>query len=403
MLSQDAIDKLIQPLVDRQEKLNTYVVGLIAKRIKEIGSISPSDVHKLEQLFKSGSDVKRINSEIAKITGLQVTQIKKIIRAVAMDAYKDAKPFYDYRKKSYIPFEKNESLQRVVKSIAKQTSESYVNLSRSRAFMIRDLKNPEKLIATPLTKAYYSVVDEAITASQQGVVDYSTAMRRTMKQLADSGIRTIDYHPESGKLYTQSMEAAVKRNVLDGIRQINQGVQDEVGKQYGADGKEISVHEHSAPDHEPVQGHQFSNEEFDKLQNAEPFRDVNGVQFGAIERAIGTYNCHHITFSIIIGVNKPNFTPEELQQSIDRNNKGYTDSKGRHYTLYECSQKQREMERGIRNAKKTIMAGRESGDSVLEKQGKSQLSQRQKDYTAFSKACGLPKKPLNVRVEGFKA
>lgn len=401
MLSEKDIEKLIQPILDRQGKINTYVINKIAQRVKEIGKLLPSDVYRLERLLKSGSDVREINKEISRLTGLNERDIKQLIKTVAKDSYLDTKPYFDYRHKSFIPFEENIPLQNVIKSISRQTAETYVNLSRSRAFMIRDLKNPGKLIPTPLSKAYYSIVDEAIQASQSGVIDYGTAMRRTLQQLSESGIQTIEYNPESGKKYHQTLEAATKRNLLDGIRQINQGVQDEVGKQYGADGKEITVHEHSAPDHEPIQGHQFTNEEYDKLQGGIPFEDVNGRQFGAIERSIGEYNCRHFTYSIIIGINKPNFTQEELDANIERNHKGYTDSKGKHRTLYECTQEQRKMERKIRQAKQNIVTGKASGNEQLLNKGQADLRNWRKEYSAFSSACGLPKKPLNVKVQGF--
>ena len=401
MLSEKDIEKLIQPILDRQGKINTYVINKIAERVKEIEHLSPSDIHKLERLMQSGVDVREINKEIARLTGLNERDIKKLIKDVAKDNYYDVKPYYDYRHQSYIPFEKNEPLQKVVAAVAKQTADTYINLSRARAFMIRDLKNPQKLIPTPLSKAYYSVLDEAIQASQSGVIDYGKAMRRTLLQLSESGIQTISYNPESGKKYSQSLEAATKRNLLDGIRQINQGVQDEVGKQYGADGKEITVHEMSAPDHEPIQGHQFTNEEYENLQNELPFQDVNGRSFAAIERAIGEYNCRHFTYSIIIGINKPNFTQEELDANIERNHKGYTDSTGKHRTLYECSQEQRKMERKIRQAKQNIVTGRASGNAELIAKGTADLNNWRKQYNSFSKACGLQKKPLNVKVQGF--
>ena len=401
MLSEKALEKLLQPILDRQSAINTYVINKIAARVREVGRLMPSDLYKLERLMKSGADVREINAEIARLTGLNVQSIKALIRTVALDAYIDAKPFYDYRHKSFIPFSKNESLQRIVKAIEKQTAGAYLNLSQSRAFMLRDPKNRQVLIPTPLSKAYYTVVDEAIQASQSGVIDYGTAMRKTLQQLSDSGLQTVTYDPESGKKYSQSLEAAVKRNLLDGMRQLNQAVQDEVGKQYGADGKEITVHEMSAPDHEPIQGHQFTNEEYDKLQNGEAFEDVNGKQFEGIERAIGEYNCRHFTYSIIIGVNKPNFTQEQLDANIARNHKGYTDSSGKHRTLYECTQEQRHMEREIRKAKQTIVTGRASGNTDMVAKGKAVLSQKQKNYTAFSKACGLSKKPLNVKVSGY--
>lgn len=402
MLSQDAIDKLVQAIVNRQESIDNYVIGKIAKRIKEIGELKSSDVYKLERILKSGGDVKQINSMLAKTSGVQVKEIKNLIRDIAKSSYIDAKPYYDYRNKSFIPFEENIELQRIVRSIANQTADSYVNLSRSRAFMIRDPQNPEILKPTTLSKTYYSVIDEAIQASQQGTIDYGTAMRRTLKQLVDSGIRTVQYHSKSGRIYSQSIEAAVKRNVLEGIRQINQGVQDEVGRQYGADGKEISVHANSAPDHEPIQGHQFTNEEYEKLQSHQAFIDVDGESFEALDRVIGQYNCYHFTFSIILGINKPNFTKEQLQAYKDKNQKGYTDSKGKHYTMYECTQKQREIERRIRNAKKLIMAARTAGEDELLAQGKAELSKWSTIYTDFSKACGLSKKSLNIRVEGYR-
>lgn len=401
MLTEAALEKLIQPILDRQSAINTYVINKIAKRVKEIGDLLPSDVYKLERLLKSGSDVREINAEIARLTGLNEQQIKELIKAVAKNSYFDVKPFYDYRHKVFIPFEKNTELQRVVAAVATQTAGTYVNLSRARAFMLRDLKNPQRLIATPLNKAYYSIIDEAIQASQSGVIDYGTAMRRTLQQLSDSGVQTITYNSESGKTFNQSLEAAVKRNLLDGIRQINQAVQDEVGRQYGADGKEITVHEHSAPDHEPIQGHQFTNEEYEKLQSGEDFEDVNGKKFDGIERPIGWYNCRHFTYSIIIGVNKPNFTQEELDANIKRNHEGYTDKSGKHRTLYECSQKQREIERKIRHAKQDVIIGKASGNQGMLDKGKADLAKYRKEYTAFSSACGLPKKPLNVKVQGF--
>lgn len=401
MLTEIVIEELIQAFIDRQEAINNYVINKIAQRVKEIGNLKYTDVYQLERIFKSGKDVKDINAEVARLTGLNEEQIKNLIKKVAKDAYIDAKPFYDYRHKPFIPFEENVPLQRVVSSIARQTTDTYVNLSRSRAFMIRDLKNPQKLIPTSLSETYYSVIDEAIQSAQLGVVDYNTAMRRTMEQLAESGIRTVEYHPESGKTYTQRMEEAVKRNLLDGIRQINQGVQDEVGKQYGADGKEITVHEMSAPDHEPIQGHQFTNEQYERLQNNEPFEDVNGVHFEACERAIGEYNCRHFTYSIIIGVNHPNFAQADLQANIARNHQGYTDSSGKHRTLYECTQEQRRLERQIRQAKRNIMTGKACGDTEMVTKGQAHLSKYQKQYKAFSKACGINTKPLNLRVYGY--
>lgn len=401
MISEDTLNHLMEPIITRQENINNYVIQKIAKRVKEIGELTSSDIYSLTRLRVSGDDVKEINKALAEATSMNVEDIKKLIKQVAEMNYIDAKPFYDYRNKPFIPFAENVALQNIVAAVAKQTAETYVNMSKSQAFMIRDLKNPKVLKPTPIAKAYQSVIDEAIQASQSGVIDYQTAMRRTMKQLNESGIRYVTYNPESGRRYTQRLDTAVRRNLLDGIRAINQGVQDEVGKQFEADGKEITVHANSAPDHEPIQGHQFTNEEFEKLQNEEPFEDYNGNKFGPIKRAIGTLNCHHFTYSVILGVMKPNYTQEQLDAFIQRNQKGFTLKNGKHMTMYECTQYQRRLETEIRKNKDGQMMARTCMDDELASQYQSKINELTKKYNAFSKACGLAPQKKRMTVSGY--
>lgn len=373
------IENLIQPLLDRQEEINVRIITEIAAQIKRIGELTPSALHKLERLYKTGSDVKKLNEELAQMTGLQVKQIKKLIRDVALTGYVDSKPFYDYRHKSFIPFEKNVEMQRIVNSIANQTADEYVNLSKAQAFMLRDPKNPKNLIPTPMAKAYQTVVDEAIQSVQMGVIDYNTAMSRTLDQLSQSGMRVI-YQTESGKFHTQRMDTAVRRNLLDGVRAINQGVQDEIGEEIDADGKEITVHRYSAPDHEPIQGHQFSNEEFDRLQNERDFRDYNGKKFDAIRRAIGVWNCRHFTYSIVLGHSKPLYTDAQLEEFKKENAKGYTLPNGRHLTMYECTQYQRQLETKIRYAKEGKIAADYAGNAAKSAEYAAKVSKLTKQY-----------------------
>lgn len=402
MLSEDAIDKLVQAIVDRQEAINIWVLKLIAKRIKETGNITPSAINSLVRMVKNGADAKLIAKELAKLTNLQVREIQKLIRTVAADIYADAKVYYDYRNITYVPFEENEELQRIIKSIAKTTTDTYKNISNSTAFMIRDPKNRTILKPMSISDTYQSVLDEAIQASQSGVIDYNTAMRRTLKQLIDSGIRRVEYDPESGRRYTQRLDTAVRRNLNDGIRAINQGVQDEVGRQFGADGKEITVHAMSAPDHEPIQGHQFTNEEYDNLQHELPFKDINGNRFKSIKRAIGIWNCRHFTYSIIVGVTKPNFTQEQLDKFIADNKKGYTDSKGVHYTKYDCTQEQRRMETDIRYAKEGQIIAKEAGDMKLATKYQKKIKDLLEQYTTFSNNCGLKPRYDKADVSGYE-
>ena len=135
MLSEDAIEKLVRPIIARQEKINEYVVALICKRVKEIGRLLPSDLHRLQRLLKMGADVQKINAEIARQTGYQVQDIKQLIKTVALDGYVDTKPYFDYRHKPFIPFAKNKELMKLVNAVANETANTYINMSKSSAFI----------------------------------------------------------------------------------------------------------------------------------------------------------------------------------------------------------------------------------------------------------------------------
>ena len=407
MLSDDVIDRLIQPIIDRQESINIYVIKLIAKRIKEIGRLLPSDAYKLEQLLQQGADVKKINAALAQLTNLQVKDIKQLIKLVAEDSYSGLKAYYDYRQLAYIPFEENKQLQNVVKSIANQTADTYINLSKSQAFMIRDMKNPGVLKPTSITKTYYSVIDEAVQNVQAGTTDYNGAMRKTINQLVDSGIRRVEYSPESGRRYTQRLDSAVRRNLIDGVRAINQGVQDEVGKQFGADGKELSFHRDSAPDHEPIQGRQFTNEEYEKMNNEEPFESYQAEgqtakKFEPIKRAIGTLNCRHFAFSIILGVMSPNYTDEQLDEMAKENEKGVTLQNGTHLTRYECTQRMRQLETKIRQAKEGQIAYKASGDMKSATKYQIRVNDLNTEYSNFCVEVSMKPRWDRCYVEGYK-
>lgn len=419
LYKEDDIDKLIQPIVDRQININTFVIKKIAERVKEIGELLPSDVNTLEQLAKTGADVIAINQEIARVAAIQEVEVKQVIRKVAKNVYQAAKPYYDYRQKPFIPFKENEPVQRVVKAIEKQTSGTYKNMAKAQAFMVRDPKNPKVLKPTPIARVYQNTVDKAIQTVVSGVQDYQSTMRNTLKEITDSGIKTVSYNTESGRIYSQRLDSAVRRNLMDGIRAVNQGVQDEVGKQFGADGVEITVHACPAPDHCKVQGHQFSMSEYAKIapmstiqqngsidnsvyeNDAETLFDVQGRAYDVFPRKIGTCNCKHFAYNIIIGKAPPTYSDEQLQQILDENEKG-VDVDGKHYTKYQAQQMQRKMETRIRKAKDEQVALNEAGDIDGAIKAQEKVTRYTQEYKDFSDEAGLSMKLDKIRVEGYK-
>lgn len=73
-------------------------------------------------------------------------------------------------------------------------------------------------------------------------------------------------------------------------------------------------------------------------------------------------NCGHTASPIILGVNAPQYTEEQLRELADANERGVTYN-GQHYTLYEAGQEQSRLENAVRTCKRHILMNRETGDA----------------------------------------
>lgn len=399
MLDERIIDKLIERLVVRLEEGNVYVLEQIGKTIKKIGTLNEISARQLENVLKYGGNFDKILAKLADITNLNVNEIYEIFEEVAKSDYAFAKRFYDYRGIKYIPYEENIALQRQVKALARITARDYINISNTLAFT-KQVNG--KIVYTDLSRLYQEVVDEAILNIAQGKDTFYNEMRKTIKNLANSGVRSVEY----GSGYSRRLDSAVRMNLKGALMNLHNEIQAEIGKEFGADGVEISVHLNPAPDHAEVQGRQFSKEEFEKFQNDKDCYDYTGKFFakeheGHDRRSISQLNCYHYTFDVVLGVSEPQYNNEELQEIIDNNNKGF-EFDGEHYTNYEGTQLQRQLETAIRKQKDIQIIAKNSGDKELVLDSQNKITQLSKKYKQLSEISGLPTKAQRLSVSGYK-
>ena len=399
MLNEQVIDKVIERLTRRIEQGNTYVLEQIGKSIKQIGTLSPSQAQQLAQIMRYGGDFDKIVKKLAEITNLNEKDIYKIFDEIAKSDYNYAKKFYDYRGKKFIPFEENIALRRQVQALARITANEYRNMTQTMAFT---KKVNGKVVYTPLARAYQEALDKAVLSVSQGKTTFQEEMYSTIKELAESGIKTVDY--DTGR--SMRLDSAVRMQMKSALRSLHNEIQEQVGKEYDADGVEISVHMNPAPDHAEVQGRQFSNEEFDKFQNDIDAKDYKGRLFpaefeGHDRRSISEYNCYHYTFAIVLGVNKPEYSDEKLQEIINDTNKEI-EFDGKKYNKYECTQLQRKLELEIRKQKDTQIMAKASGNNKLVDESQQKITQLTRKYHQLSEISGLPTKTQRLRVSGYK-
>lgn len=400
MIDDELQEKLVERLINRIEQLNEEIIKEIGRQLKRIGALSPKKAWQLQQILKYGSNLDKMIRELSNITNLNTQDIYAIFEEEAKANQEFAKQFYQARGIEYIPYAQNEILKRQVRAIANITASQYVNLSKTMAFASLDADG--NIIYNDLATTYQNIIDKSILSLTQGKETYQQSINRAMKTLTSEGITVVDY--KSG--YKRRLDSAVRMNVLDGMRNMSNELQQQFGKEYGADGVEVSVHMNSAPDHIDVQGHQFSLEEFKSFQNGNIATDYKGRKYmpykdGKDRRPISTMNCYHRVFNIVLGISKPIYSQEQLDAINEANLKGF-EFEGKHYTNYEGTQLQRKIETEVRRQQEIQMGAVAIDDKDTIGKTQKRITHLTQKYRELSRASGLPTKIDRMKVKGYK-
>lgn len=386
MLTDEQIAEALELIDDRYRGVITKYLQKVGKTINEIGHLNRSSINLLIQLRRMGVDVQTIERELQKATRLTKRDIKKLYQKAAQESTSDSR--MEYLTRGVEP----DSIrwESLVEDIWRQTAGAMENLANSSV----------------ITDGYREAIDDAVQAVTMGAGDYNSVIRETVKRIGRAGIQVeydSTYLAADGQLKHRKrrLDSAVRQNVLDGIRQVQQKAQELIGEEIGADGVDISAHPNSAPDHEPVQGRRFDLANFQKMQSGQNFEDVDGRQYRGFERPITQWRCRHLVLYILLGVTRRMYTEEQLKSWESENQKGCVID-GREYTNYQATQLMRRLETEIRRQKDTAVLAKESGDDILRRECQSNINQLTKKYNEVAEASGLRKQMQRTRVEGFK-
>lgn len=396
-ISEEQIDLLVERLLNRVDKANVYFLKSIGSYIKKIKNLSPSKAQQLIQILKYGGDYEDIVKKLAKYTELNVNDIDEIFNQYAKKDQMFYKQFYEYKNKPFIPFEENILLQRQTKALASMVKNEMYNFTRQNilGYTINGTFHN-------LRETYNSLLDEALLNVGQGKETFDGAMKKILSDIGGSGLKTLDY--ESGR--SIRLDSAVRMHLKGRLRELHNENQKIYGDEFEADGIEISVHANPAEDHELVQGRQFSLSEYEKLNSGLEATDYKGNTYTLDHdgkngyRPISEMNCYHYIFSIILGVSKPEYTDDQLNQIINDNNKGFT-LDGKHYTMYQGTQMQRALEREIRKQKDIQILARESDNKELIAESQNRISILTSKYNELSDESGLPKKMDRLTISKY--
>lgn len=373
------IEAAYNQIRSRIDAVNQEYLEAVAEQIKAIGTLNPSSINRLAQMRLYGANVQKIKQSLAKALDLTVQDVQTILEAAAKQEYASKDYLAVVRGRQTFGLEYNFSLQRYIQSVAAQTANTFLNYSQT----------------TNMDIAYQEAVSNAIDAVSRGVTDYNSAIRYSMRKLGGDSLRVIY---SSG--VTRRMDSAIRQNIVDGVRQVAREAQKQIGQEIGADGVELSAHPNSAPDHEPAQGRQYTLAEFEKMQSAQPFEDIDGNKYEAFERQITQWNCRHFPSYIIIGVSKRRYTDKHLSEWKKENHKG-CEIDGKKYTTYEASQLMRKLETAVRQQRDIANLAKGYGDDVLRREAQAKIRDLKAQYEKVAKASGLKQRTDRMIIESY--
>lgn len=379
-MTPEQMDKRVKKLLAKFDDVNTFYIEKVAEQIATIGELSASSMQIISVWASMYEDINEINKQIAKATNLTMPELRKLYADALNDVYHDDR-FERALKETPLTDGQKETLERYAESVYRQTKETLTNLSNT----------------TAVSETYREAVDKAILVVSSGLDDYKSQIRSTLREFGGNGLQ-VEY--ESG--FKRRLDSALTQNIVDGVKQIQQHASDLIGEDLGYDAKEISVHANSAPDHEPVQGHIFLNEEFEKLQTEQDCVDIEGRRFYAMRRPIAEWNCMHFAFSYSTKYSKPKYTTEQLDEYVEKNADG-CDIDGKHYSLYEARQLMRQIETDIRRQKDIAVAAKAAGDMELRRECQGKINRLTSKYARVVEASGLDAHRDRMVVQGFRS
>ena len=394
MITDEQFDRLLYRYTSRQDEFNMSVIKVIADRLSKIADFDNLNTLDREKVMQE--DITKINEAYGKYVSDQRKRIREDFWWIAVIVYLESLRFYEEQ----LELKMNKTLNDAVTKIVRLSEKSLVKATQNPVFVIRDLKTPAVLKAYDLEKTYRSVMQEALSYKSLSDDMRTIALKRTETQLFDSGIRYLtDNSSDSAKDVT-SANNTIRFNVLDSMKNLINKMQDIMGKQFGANAVELSAHIYPAPDHAPAQGHQYSLEDVEKMQSGEDFKDLQGNKYVGFERNIGQWNCRHYFMKIKKGA-EPTYSQKQLDKILADNERGYIDERGKHRTLYECTQVQRRYEREIRRAKEKYLYGKALNNKSMMAQARNRVGALTTQYKQFSQKCGISAKLERIRVKDY--
>lgn len=231
--------------------LEMRIMSDIVRRIRENGEITRAADWQIDRLVQLGYGMEEIERAIQQALGASDGIMDDLYSKVIASGYARDAALYNAAGKVQIPFEENDALQQLIGAVTSQTGETMHNITQSLGFAQRGADG--HIFFTPIADYYQQTLDGAMLDISSGAFDYNTVLKRVVREMTDSGLRTVDY--ASG--HSNRVDVAARRAVMTGMSQLTAKVNEDNMQALDTDYVEVSWHSGARPEHQVWQGKIF--------------------------------------------------------------------------------------------------------------------------------------------------
>ena len=379
----EVLDALPEELAELFRSLEDTLLEEICSRLKQSGELNEVTVQSIRTLRSHGIALDEIERAIQETAGIGQEKLDQILDGVVARNQRYYREVIDLSGVTAPGTLVDDAL---VEAIRRQAQEGLRNITGSMGFLV----DGGRTVIAP-GRAYQWALDNAALEVQSGAVSYNQAIRNAVRQLADSGIKTVNY--ESGR--RDQVDVAIRRAVMTGVHQLCARYTEQSAEYLKTDYFEVSAHTGARDTGVGWQNHKAWQGRVYSVRAADRYPDIYEVcGLGQVDGLEGA-NCRHIRTAFVDGVMERTYADEELAHIDDGHDVTF---EGRHYTAYEATQKQRQIERTVRRYRREKTAFESAGLSEDAQAAGVRIRRLQAQYRAFSKAAGLPEQRERMRV-----
>jgi len=360
----------------------TLLRDIVGRLLHTNFAVSGTTAWRMEKLQEAGLLYDEAIKRIAEATGKSEKELKKLFEDAGVEVLDYGDGIYAALGIQPLSVRSSPELLRVLADGYKNTKGTMRNLTNTTAI---DVKG-----------TFIFACDMAYKAITSGAFSYGEAIANAVEAAAKIGayVRYPTGHRDR-------VDVAARRAVLSGLGKTVGRLSEMACDELACDLVEVTAHFNARPSHAEWQGMVYS-----RSGKSKTYPDFSVCSYGTGAGLMG-WNCYHSFHPFFEGISKRAYTDAELRE-MRENSVTYN---GEALSGYEATQKQRAIERKIRESKRKLIAfdegikqtkGAEKGEFQMRYafEGK-QLSKLNAELDDFCRQTGMQKQYDRSRVLGF--